>query len=124
MSHEAFIDFYSNYLDSPAGEKDRARFDGISDRDAFCAAMVEVGAAAGYTFTTSEVMAVMKASEKSAQQALAEAEGDVELTDDALDGVVGGAMSLSSVPVVAIGGGIRIDPGKLGGAGSTAMCPW
>lgn len=124
MSHNAFVDFYTKYLDSPAGEKARAKLDGIKDQAKFCAKMVEAGTAAGFKFTADEVQSVMQASEAKAAKALAQASG--ELSEDQLEGVVGGAGISASIPMVMIGSPLSIDKFKLpgGAAQNTVMCPW
>ena len=124
MSHQAFVDFYTKYLDSAAGDIARKSFDGLTDQNAICAKMVELGSAAGFTFSADEVRAVMQASEAKAAEALAKASG--ELSEDQLEGVVGGAGLIASVPLVQIG---TMSPSNLklpGGAASfsTVMCPW
>ncbi|MSR13211.1 MAG: hypothetical protein EXR86_01315 [Gammaproteobacteria bacterium] len=122
MSHQAFVDFYTKYLDSAAGEQSRAKLEGIKDHTLFCAKMVELGNAAGFKFIADEVKSVMEASEAKAAKALAKASG--ELSEDQLEGVVGGAGRATSIPLVNIRpvvGGLKVDPGKVG---STVMCPW
>lgn len=124
MSHESFVDFYSNYLETPAGLAVVAQVEGITDKDVYCAKMVEAGAAAGYEFNARDVRTVMEASEADAAKALAMAEGDAELADDALDAVVGGSGMIARVPVVRFGSVLGgISPGKLAGV-ETYMCPW
>jgi len=125
MSHQNFINFYTNYLESPAGEAARKQFDGIKDKQTFAARMSEAGAAAGFQFSTEEVLSVMDASEAKAAKALAEAAG--ELSDAQLEGVVGGAGSLGSIPTVNIGSAsLSYNLGALGSkvSMSTVMCPW
>lgn len=129
MSHQAFIKFYSEYLDSAAGEAARKQFDGIKDKQAFAAKMAQVGAASGFQFSADEVLSVMDASEAKAAKALAAASG--ELSDEQLAGVVGGASSFQGIPTVNISPSATLtyDLGSLklpGGAAnmSTVMCPW
>ncbi|MBI4694504.1 MAG: hypothetical protein HY749_10830 [Gammaproteobacteria bacterium] len=129
MSHQAFVDFYSKYLDSAAGEAARKQLDGITDKQSFAAKMVAVGASAGFQFTTDEVFSIMEASEAKAAKALAAATG--ELNEEQLEGVVGGATSLGGVPTVSIGSSftVKLSPSSYqlpGGAAnmSTVMCPW
>ena len=133
MSHQAFVEFYGNYLDSAAGEAARKQLDGITDKQSFTARMVAVGAASGFQFTAEEVMSIMEASEAKAAKALAAASG--ELDEEQLEGVVGGATSLSGLPTVKIGtvswdveknltfgGGLQLPGGTANM--STVMCPW
>ncbi|MBI4694503.1 MAG: hypothetical protein HY749_10825 [Gammaproteobacteria bacterium] len=130
MSQQAFIDFYTKYLDSAAGEAARKQIDGITDKSSFAAKMVAVGAASGFQFTSEEVLAIMEASEAKAAKALAAASG--ELNEDQLEGVVGGATSFAGVPTVTIGsnttwkltstGGLQLPGGTANM--STVMCPW
>ena len=129
MSHQAFVEFYGNYLDSAAGEAARKQLGGITDKQSFTAKMVAVGAASGFQFTAEEVMSIMEASEAKAAKALAAASG--ELNEEQLDGVVGGATSLGGVPTVSIGSSftVKLSPSNYqlpGGAAnmSTVMCPW
>lgn len=95
MSHEAFVEFFTKFLDRPEGEAASAEFDGISDPQAFVSRFVEIGAANGYAFTPEEVVAVLQASAARAAQAIGKAEG--EMSEDQLSGVVGGVISPAGV---------------------------
>jgi hypothetical protein len=55
MSHQAFVDFYTKYLDSPAGEKARAQFDQQPiEAQATVAACIEAYHATGEAFWVTE----------------------------------------------------------------------
>lgn len=131
MSHQAFVDFYGKFLDSPAGEAARKQFDGIKDKQTFAARMAQVGGSSGFQFTAEEVLSVMAASEAKAAKALAAASG--ELNEDQLAGVVGGAGGVPGVPTLSIApsslstlsfnlGSLKLPGGVA--SGETYMCPW
>jgi len=105
MSKEAYVDFYENYLKSPAGEVLRKKLDTARDGDEFLAIATEGGSAAGFEFTKDEVRDVMRASEAQMAKAAAEAAGE-ELSDEQLENVAGGA---SGLPLITVS--IRSRPG-------------
>ena len=98
MSHQAFVDFYCGFIDSPAGEAARDELGAICDRQSFAARMVALGASAGFEFTAEEVIAVMDASHARAMKLLAAANG--ELDEAQLEGVVGGAFTSAAIPTI------------------------
>lgn len=131
VSHQAFIDFYTNYLESPAGEAARKQLDGIKDKQSFAATMAAVGSSSGFQFSADEVLSVMAASEAKAAKALAAASG--ELNEEQLDSVVGGTTSVAGIPTVNIApvsstslsyslGSLKLPGGS--SSYSTVMCPW
>ena len=118
MSHQAFVDFYQNFLSSPEGEALRARMEAITDADEFCASVAAAGRASGYEFSEDEVRQVMQASEAKMARDVAAANGE-QLQD-----VAGGATySFSGIPTV----DIRLTPKFMDSSQfeySTVMCPW
>jgi len=121
MSKEAYVDFYENHLNSPAGEALRKKLDSVNDGGEFLAVATEGGSAAGFDFTKEEVREVMRAAEAQMAKEAAEASGE-ELSDEQLENVAGGAYNLSSTSLKISTMPSYLDAGKL--QYSTVMCPW
>ena len=126
MSHQAFVDFYQNFLSSPEGEALRARMEAITDADEFCASVAAAGRASGYEFSEDEVRQVMQASEAKMARDVAAAVDQHEgprLAEQLQDVAGGATYSFSGIPTV----DIRLTPKFMDSSQfeySTVMCPW
>ena len=129
MSQKSFVEFYETYLPSEKGKDSVAKLKGVKDEAQYCAIAVEAGRAAGFDFTPDDVLKVMKQSE-------AKKQASGELSEDQLEGAVGGAIYMSPTPTVNLGSSLSIGtlpsasptlaglkPGGIEQQ-TTVMCPW
>ena len=113
MATKDFVQFYNEYL--PKNPAIKKELDEAADQIVFRDAAVAHGKKAGFDFTGEDVNQVMKASNHAARGG--------ELSENALEGVVGGAGTLTTTPTVQItsvkSSNLKIDPSKFG---NTVMC--
>ena len=125
MSVEAYVDFYENHVNSPAGEELRNQLAATQSGEEFLELVTESGKAAGFDFTQDEARDVMRASEAQMAKEIAEASGE-ELSDEDLEAVAGGVrFHTAAIPKVSIK---AMSPPTFADKGQfeyrTVMCPW
>ena len=103
MTVEAYVDFYENHVNSPAGEELRNQLANAQTGEEFLELVTESGKAAGFDFTQEAAEAKREATlEAQMAKEIAEASGE-ELSDEDLEAVAGGVrFHTAAIPKVSI----------------------